>query len=62
MHTSLLETQDKQGPYGFKGFGDLPAIGVAPAIFNAVANAIGQRLYELPLFPERLFSLIRRKS
>jgi len=46
------------GPGGAKGIGELPMDGPAPAIFNAVANATGADVRQLPLTPERLMALM----
>ena len=48
------------GPGGAKGIGELPMDGPAPAIFNAVANALGVQPTRLPLTPERLMTLLEQ--
>ena len=45
---------DPVGPMGAKGLGEVPCPGVAPAIANAVYDAIGLRLTELPITPDRV--------
>jgi CO/xanthine dehydrogenase Mo-binding subunit len=47
-----------RGPAGAKGIGELPMDGPAPAIFNAVAQAIGVNPTRLPLTPESLMDLV----
>lgn len=42
------------GPFGAKGVGEPPILAVPAAVANAVADATGQRVYELPLTPERV--------
>jgi carbon-monoxide dehydrogenase large subunit len=55
MEVILVECPDPNGPYGAKGLGE-PGLAPTPAaIGNAVANAIGTRIYELPLKPERVY-------
>ncbi len=54
LDISFVETHDPAGPYGAKGIGESPLIPVAPAIANAVHNATGVRITELPLTPERV--------
>jgi len=54
LNISFVETRDPAGPYGAKGIGESPLIPVAPAIANAVFNATGVRITELPLTPERV--------
>lgn len=58
--TILLESGTGLGPFGAKGIGEPSFTPVAPAIANAVANAIGTRVYQLPLTPERVLEAIDR--
>lgn len=53
------ETDDAAGPLGAKGIGELSATGVAPAVANAVFDAVGVRFRELPITPGRLISSLR---
>jgi xanthine dehydrogenase molybdenum-binding subunit len=53
-----VETDDSQGPYGAKGMAEAPLIPTAAAIANAVADAIGTRIYSLPLTPEKVLKAI----
>ena len=53
------ETDDAAGPLGAKGIGELSATGVAPAVANAVFDAVGVRFRELPITPDRLISALR---
>jgi CO/xanthine dehydrogenase Mo-binding subunit/aerobic-type carbon monoxide dehydrogenase small subunit (CoxS/CutS family) len=48
MHIHLAEHPTADGPYGAKGVGELPSIPTAPAICNAIYNATGVRVYQLP--------------
>jgi CO/xanthine dehydrogenase Mo-binding subunit len=48
------ETPYEHGPLGAKGIGELPIDGPAPAILNAIENAIGVSVNEIPLMPEML--------
>jgi len=52
METILVESDEKAGPYGAKGIGEAGLIPTAPAICNAVTDALGQRFFELPMDPE----------
>lgn len=54
----ILESGTGVGPFGAKGIGEPSLTPVAPAIANAVANAIGARVYQLPLTPERVLEAI----
>jgi CO/xanthine dehydrogenase Mo-binding subunit len=58
----ILESGTGLGPYGAKGIGEPSLTPVAPAIANAVANAIGVRVYRLPLTPERVLEAIDRAN
>ncbi|HWP56271.1 MAG TPA: molybdopterin cofactor-binding domain-containing protein [Candidatus Acidoferrales bacterium] len=58
----IVECPEPEGPYGAKGLGE-PGLAPTPAaIGNAVADAIGSRIYELPLTPERVYWAIQRKK
>jgi len=50
----LVETNDPEGPAGAKGIAELPTIVIAPAVANAVYNAIGIRFDCPPLTPEKV--------
>jgi CO/xanthine dehydrogenase Mo-binding subunit len=50
----LVETLDEAGPFGAKGLGESGVIPIAAAVANAVNNAVGARITELPLTPERV--------
>jgi CO/xanthine dehydrogenase Mo-binding subunit len=58
----LIENADGPGPYGAKGVGESGMFCVAPAIGNAVARAIGVRIWELPLTPERVWRALREEK
>src|SRR5262249_6978523 len=54
LEAVLVEVPSKSGPYGAKGVGEPPVIPGAAALANAVADACGARVTELPLTPERV--------
>lgn len=59
VESILLESRSGIGPFGSKGIGE-PAISpVAPAIANAVADAIGVRVFEMPITPERVVNALK---
>jgi CO/xanthine dehydrogenase Mo-binding subunit len=58
----LLETDDPIGPYGAKGIGEPTLIPTAPAIANAIENAVGVRITSLPMTPEKVYRAIREKE
>jgi len=58
LKTYLVETNEPGGPFGAKGITDVAFDGMAPAVANAVADALGVRLWQLPLTPERVLHAI----
>jgi CO/xanthine dehydrogenase Mo-binding subunit len=58
----MLESRGGLGPFGAKGIGEPSSTSSAPAIVNAVADAIGVRINELPLTPERVLTALRAKQ
>ncbi len=54
MELHFVESHSKTGPLGAKGIAELPTIVIAPAIANAVHNAIGIRFLDPPLTPEKV--------
>lgn len=55
----ILEHDDPGGPFGARGVGEPPLIGVSPAIAAAIADAIGVPVRETPASPERVWRTIR---
>jgi CO/xanthine dehydrogenase Mo-binding subunit len=55
IHVSFLEVPFSYGGFGAKGIGELPHDGPAPAILNAIRDAIGVSFNSIPLLPEDLF-------
>ena len=58
----ILESRSGVGPYGAKGIGEPAMTPVAPAIANAVADAIGVRVFEMPITPERVVMALKRRD
>jgi putative selenate reductase molybdopterin-binding subunit len=58
MESYLVETHDPFGPFGVKAIAEIPIDGMAPAVANAVADAIGVRVNQIPLTPERVLRAI----
>jgi CO/xanthine dehydrogenase Mo-binding subunit len=56
----VLEKDEKSGPFGAIGIGEPPTIPVAPAIANAVYDAIGIRIYDLPMTPEKVLRQLEK--
>jgi len=61
IHSIIVEDPWNEGPYGAKGIGEQPLMGIAPAVTNAIYNAIGVRLNEIPATPERVWAAIQKK-
>ncbi|WP_148137050.1 xanthine dehydrogenase family protein molybdopterin-binding subunit [Candidatus Formimonas warabiya] len=60
--TYIVEEPDPRGPFGAKGLGEGPIIPTAPAIVNAVYDAVGIRITSLPITPEKvLYELTKLK-
>jgi CO/xanthine dehydrogenase Mo-binding subunit len=58
----LVENGDGPGPYGSKGIGESGIIPTAPAVANAIARAVGVRLTDLPMTPERVWRALRERD
>ena len=52
----LVQHPTTEGPYGAKGVGEITSIPTAPAITNAIYNAIGVRILSLPATPEMILA------
>ena len=59
LQTVLLEPQKGVGPYSIKGIGENPISPVAPAIANAVEDAVGVRVRDLPITAEKVQRALR---
>ena len=55
VETIILESRSGLGPFGAKGIGEPAMTPVAPAVANAIADAIGVRVFEMPITPERIW-------
>ncbi|MGZ5482096.1 MAG: xanthine dehydrogenase family protein molybdopterin-binding subunit [Pyrinomonadaceae bacterium] len=62
VKTYLIEDPDPNGPFGAKEVGQGPLLPVPPAVANAVYNAVGVRIDEVPLTPEKVLKALREKS
>jgi CO/xanthine dehydrogenase Mo-binding subunit len=62
IETFLATTREPTGPFGAKGIGEGCLNPVAPAVYNAVANAIGVRIFDMPLTAEKILHALRRES
>jgi 4-hydroxybenzoyl-CoA reductase subunit alpha len=58
IHTILVETDDPEGPFGAKEAGQGPLLPVIPAVTNAVHDAVGVRIDETPISPEKVLKAL----
>ncbi len=62
MKTILIETLDPNGPFGAKESGQGPLLPVIPAIANAIYDALGVRVDEVPITPEKILKALELKA
>ena len=60
--TYVIEDPDPNGPFGAKECGQGPLLPVPPAVANAVYDAVGVRIDEVPITPEKVFKALRAKA
>jgi 4-hydroxybenzoyl-CoA reductase subunit alpha len=58
VESILVETLDPEGPYGAKECGQGPLLPVIPALANAVYDAVGVRIDEVPITPEKIMAAL----
>jgi putative selenate reductase molybdopterin-binding subunit len=62
VQISLLSTHDPFGPFGAKAVAELPLQVLSAAVSNAVADALGTRIRQLPLIPERILRAVHAQT
>jgi hypothetical protein len=60
--TKIVERPEPTGPFGAKGIGEPSLLPTAPAIVNAIQDAIGVRIRELPATPEKILKALEEKA
>jgi len=60
--TELVENPDPRGPFGAKEVGQGPLLPVMPAVANAVYDAVGVRIDEVPITPEKILKALDAKA
>ncbi|MDP2720070.1 MAG: xanthine dehydrogenase family protein molybdopterin-binding subunit [Dehalococcoidia bacterium] len=60
--TIIVEVAEPEGPFGAKGVGELSLVSTAPAIANAVYNAVGIRVKDLPITKEKVLTAMRKSG
>ena len=58
----VVETDDSFGPFGAKGIGEPGLVPTAPAIANAIYDAVGVRIKDLPITPEKVLAALKEKA
>jgi CO/xanthine dehydrogenase Mo-binding subunit len=62
VNSIIVEDPDPTGPLGVKGVGELSLVPTIPAIMNAIYDAVGVRITDLPATPEKVLMAIRDKE
>jgi 4-hydroxybenzoyl-CoA reductase alpha subunit len=62
VETYLIEDPDPNGPFGAKEVGQGPLLPIPPAVANAVFDAVGVRVDEVPISPEKVLRALREKA
>jgi CO/xanthine dehydrogenase Mo-binding subunit len=62
VESVLLEVPSEHGPFGAKGVGEPPVVGVPAAVANAVADATGRRFTSLPITAEGVVEALDGRS
>ncbi|MEK6534738.1 MAG: xanthine dehydrogenase family protein molybdopterin-binding subunit [Thermodesulfobacteriota bacterium] len=58
----IVETDEQAGPFGAKGIGEPGLVPTAPAIANAIYDAVGVRIKDLPITPEKVLRALQEKA
>jgi CO/xanthine dehydrogenase Mo-binding subunit len=61
IDTVMVEKPNPAHPFGVKGVGEVPIVPPLGAVANAVSRAIGLRMYDLPLTPDRVYAAMQAK-
>jgi xanthine dehydrogenase molybdenum-binding subunit len=61
IELEFVETDDSFGPFGAKGVAEPGLVPTAPAIANAIYNAVGVRIRDLPITPEKVLAALKNK-
>jgi putative selenate reductase molybdopterin-binding subunit len=61
MEVIFVETYEPSHPFGVKAVAEIPLDGVAPAVGNAVYDAIGVQIPNIPLMPEKVWRALRQE-
>ncbi|MBP1757666.1 MAG: aldehyde oxidase, partial [Firmicutes bacterium] len=62
LQVAFEETHEPTGPFGAKSIGEIVINTPAPAIADAIYNACGARLRQLPMLPQNVWAAIQKKA
>jgi aldehyde oxidoreductase len=62
MDVIIRETPRNKGPLGATGVGEMTMVCTAPAVINAIYNACGARVYNLPATPEKVKAALAARN
>lgn len=62
IDSTIVDSYEPEGPFGAKEVGEGATLPVLGAVANAIADAIGVRIFELPITPEKILEAIKRKQ
>jgi CO/xanthine dehydrogenase Mo-binding subunit len=62
IDTVIIEPYEPTGPFGLKGIGEPACVPTAPAIANAIYDAIGVRIKDLPITPEKILAALKERG
>ena len=62
MESILIETNDAEGPFGAKGMGEASLLPTSAAIANAIEDAIGIRVKDLPITRDKIIKALKEKE
>ena len=62
IETIVLQSKSGKGPFGAKGIGEPAITAAAPAVLNAIRDAVGVRIKHIPATPERIFFALRSRE
>ena len=62
VQSIFVATNDPRGPYGAKGLGEMGLVMTAPAVANAIYDAVGVRITDLPITPEKILNALKQQQ